>query len=770
MRATAAQVREKYDCKTWQDLEVAGSVVIQRVLDAIDAADFSVFDVTYPNENVLFEAGYAIARGKPIWLTLDSTISQAKQGWNELAILKPIGYEAYKNSADLAQKLRQRDPVHTVPPLYDSLIEPALPESATRTSLLYGQTFEPFEAANRLSTLVEARRRKGLQVVSADPTESSLNPITWYAPQLGAAAGVLINFAGTARNRANIHNARNSLVAGLAVGLEIPLLMLAEEDYARPFDYEDRLVVYNSAAACVSAARGWLDRLEVETVQVAVRRSAPGSRLAGLRAGEHVAENELADLSEYFVRTSAFYDVVGARDTLFVGHRGTGKTANAMQAFEELSSNKEILAVLIKPSSFEFPALLAAMERIPEHSHEYLFDTLWRFLVQTELAAAVLTTIDSRPTFVPAIEAEETFKSYAEGTPFDIRADMSVRLDQALLHLARLVEVEESVESGRSLVNEAFHTVALAELRHQLGPLLRTKKRVAVFIDNLDKGWKKSARLDLLAMLILGLLSARGRLVTDFAKQDWWRDEVKLTMAVFLRSDIFTYVKKAAREPDKLNISTITWTDPEILMQVLVERVQQSWAEGSAPPLYGGVFCQDVGGLPTEQYFARLVLPRPRDLVYLANAAISRAIDRRHDQVLEEDLLAATETYSQYAYEALLVENGITIPELEEVLFSFLGGPATLNRSQITARFVEARLPQAKYESVLTRLVEMSFLGVQTGPDEFQYPEVGSGFSRSVALARRHEPVADQQRFRIHQAFWAFLQVVSVNGELSVDS
>lgn len=555
-------------------------------------------------------------------------------------------------------------------------------------------------------------------------------------------------------------NCRNALVAGMAVGLDIPLLLLAEDDYAAPFDYEDQLVVYDSAAACVKAARKWMDRLQVEGVRVRSGTRTRRSMISGLRLGEHVAENELADLSDYFVPTSAYNDVLRARDTLFVGHRGTGKTANAIQAFEELSSNKQNFTLLIKPSGFEFPGLLAAVDRLPEHTHDYLFDSLWRFLIQTELAAAALTKIEDKPRYVPRTEGESALVEYASRAPFDIRADLSVRLDQALSFLMERLPENSTVEAGRNLINEALHSAALVDLRHVLGPVLREKKRVAVFIDNLDKGWQRGANLTLLARLILGLLSARGHLVTDFARQDWWREEVRLTIAVFLRSDIFTYVKREAREPDKLSISAIAWRDTETLFTMLTERVAHSWSESGDPPdLWGEVFCDRVRNTPTAEYMVSLVLPRPRDLVYVCNAAIARAVDRGHDRVQEEDVLAAEQTYSQYAHEALLVENGITIPEMQEILFGFLGAPAILTDEVLRASLQETSLQCDRLDDIVHRLLEMSFLGLEVGEDRFVYPEVGSDLEKALAQAKRYRADRAAWRYQIHPAYRAFLEV-----------
>jgi len=759
-RAVAKRAPSGHIYVTWESLQVGGTVVISTVLDAIEDASFCLFDVTRPNPNVLFEAGFAIARGKPIWLTVDTTVASYKKSWNDLAILKEIGYTPYQNSGDLIARINSMDPLDTVAPLYDTLIEPAIPYASDRTSLLYCPPYAPYEASNQLSSLVNDFRRRGLQVVVADPQESSLNQLRWYAPKLASAAGILINFAGADRTWSEPHNCRNAFVAGMAVGLEINLLMVSEGDYTRPFDYESKLGVYSTAAQCLRLARPWLESLDVESVRIPRTTAVPQSKLLSVRLGEHVAENESSDLAAYFVETAAYRDVVTARDTLFVGHRGTGKTANALQAFEEISANRENLAVLIKPPGFEFPGLLAAVDALPAYTHDYLFDTLWRFLIQTEICAAVLATIDQRPAFIPNDPGEDALLEYVDTAPFDVRADIAARLDQALQHLRSRLPELVGVDSGRVLINEAFHEGALAELRQRLGLVLKGKRRVAVFVDNLDKGWERTARLDTLARLILGLLTAKGRVVVDFNKQDWWRDKVKLTIAIFLRSDIFGYLKKEAREPDKLSTSTIVWRDPETLISVLQARIERTWSgRGPCPKLWGDIFPTEVDGTRTQEFLTNAVLPRPRDLVYLCNSAIARAIDRRHDSVLPDDLRAAIETYSQYAYEALLVEDGITIPEMEAVLFSFLGSTSIVTGAELITRMQAAGLPPERHTVVVGRLIETSFLGLETKPCLFLYPEIGADLDRALALSELVEPNWATRRYRVHEAFHRFLEI-----------
>lgn len=750
------------DACTWESLEVDGRIVLDEILTAIETSSMSVFDVTYPNPNVLFELGYAIGRGRPVWLTLDTTDSGAQKAWSELAILKPLGYTAYKNSTDLHGRFKLVAPLNTLTAPYDKLIEPSLPETPRpRDSILYCKTFEPFEASSVLDNLLDRRARRGLRVTVSDPSESSLNPLTWYAPNIATAAGVLVHFAAENRNRSLVHNNRHALVAGLSLGLDVPILMLAEQGYSAPFDYESRLHVYSTPAECESLAKQWLEGLTLEGVSWRTARTSQANPLSRLRFGEHVAENERNELLDYFVETAAFRDVVAARNTLFVGHRGSGKTANAIEGYRRLSANKTCTAVLIKPASFEFSAMMAVVDRLHSYQHDYFFDTLWRFVIQSELAATLLQQLEARSRFVPYSDEETSFLAYAAGIPFDLHAEVSVRLEQALGSL--LESLGPSTSDGaaeRNLINEAFHDHAIAEMRSRLGVLLKGRKRVAVFVDNLDKGWQRGADFPLMARFILGLLTAQGRVVTDFERQDYWRDAIRLSVAVFLRSDIYAYLRREAREPDKLPVSTIDWHDSDTLIRVLEERFMASEiAPESRDLLWNQYFVSEIRGEPVREYVARATLPRPRDLVYFCNSAIGWAIDRGHVRVEESDFLSAGDAYSQYAYEALLVENGVTIPEMEEALLAFLGAPAVASVSDRRQALIDVGIVGDDTERLLEKLFSTSFFGVEIAAGEFVFPEVGTPATRTAALAARLQPEEAMRRTQIHEAYWAFLQI-----------
>jgi hypothetical protein len=746
---------------SWEDLGVSGRFVVKRIVEAIDQASACAFDITTLNENVLFELGYAIARAKPVWILLDQTDVEAKQRWHQFQLLKSVGYVGWSNAEEIKANFLSRRPDLDDKTLYDDLIEPDLGVHVP-ASLFYLPAFHNTEPARLIDRRLKLEQARGVRLTLADPTESALNPLPWYASKVYESDCTLVHFEAPRRELATLHNARSALVAGLARGLDRQVLMLAEEDYSAPLDYEDLLRVYRSARECEAVVDSWLREVNLEPRGGSrTPRVRLAAELRTLRFGEHVAENELDTLSDYFLATASFEDVIADRNALYVGRKGTGKTANMLQAAARLSEDARNLVVVIKPASYEFSSLLALLGSLPVSLQQYSIQALWKFLLTSEIANRVLDVLESRAPGIPYTEQERRLLDYVESAGFGLREDFGARFERTVQSISGLVQNRHSEAAGRDFLTEALHAQAIGRLRSLLGPVLKSKKRVAVLIDNLDKGWERSANLDLLAQLLLGLLAAVGRVKVDFAKEDYWRERVSLTVATFLRSDIYGHVMAQAREPDKMPASVVTWDDPETLLRVVEERFLAARPDGTEPgELWARFFAPTIREHDTRSYVVSRVLPRPRDLIYLCNAAASAAANRGHQRIEADDLLAGELTYSQFAFESLLVENGITITLFSQVLLEFLGEPVIMDGARIRALIAQAGVDEAVVDGVFERLRDVSFLGLETGEGRFEFPGGGHSASRADVLARKlAEERESAVRYTVHPAFRSYLEM-----------
>jgi hypothetical protein len=210
-------------------------------------------------------------------------------------------------------------------------------------------------------------------------------------------------------------------------------------------------------------------------------------------------------------------------------------------------------------------------------------------------------------------------------------------------------------------------------------------------------------------------------------------------------------------------VSDIKWRDAETLLTVIEARFEAS-AAGSPDPadLWSKYFCPRVSDKQTRDFITSVVLPRPRDIVYFCNEAVNRALDRHHARVEPDDFYAAEETYSQWAFEALLVENGVTIPDMRKALFGFLCSREILTRREIYSCLEAAELGNDRHERVLMKLILASFLGIEVKQGEFAFPEVGTEMARAEVQASRLTPEFEGRRFRIHRAFHSFLDVSKI--------
>jgi hypothetical protein len=604
----------------------------------------------------------------------------------------------------------------------------------------------------------ELTKRRNLAVLRGDEDERGYAPLSFYAEMIYASAASLIYMLGPQRTRASVHNARASLLAGIAAGLGKPLLILAEDSFAPPIDYQDLLFQFGTARSMVGKVNQWLDELPSHLISTPARvREALG---LPLNLGEYVAEYEADNLGDYFVHTAEFDRVLSdqAGTAVFVGRKGTGKTATMLQAATELHRDKRNLVTVIKPSGYELESLLNVLGRLPDRGiADYFLNGLWEYLLFCEIAAAAVREAEGRPAGIASGSEMDALRAYLETYQIGLDQDLSVRLDAVVAELLDdLPDMPAGVSNVRNFLNQKLHASVLVELRQLIGTALKDRRRVALLIDNLDKAWERGANYEVLSRVIFGLLSAVGKVARDFSKQDAWREKVNVTLTVFLRADIFNVVLRHAREPDKIETLQIGWPDPDLLLRVIEDRYA-AIADKDPSEIWRSMFCVTVSSLDTRAYMLWRVLPRPRDLVYLTNAALLTASNRRHQRVLEEDVRAAENAYSQFAFEALLVESD---PDngLGDLLFEFAGLSATLTPAQLRAALGTAG---GERDEIVGTLLRSSFLGLEVDDDTYEYFSDETSERKHRTLARRlGERRGTPARYRIHPAFRPFLEIV----------
>jgi len=554
----------------------------------------------------------------------------------------------------------------------------------------------------------------------------------------------------------------------MAYGFEKPILMLAHSPYVPPVDYKDLLQVHSTAASCISSANLWLAEIETSYLE---RRSKVQEHateiqsavvLQSINLGEDIAENEQQqDLLEYFIPTAIFQEAIRTpQSVIYVGRKGTGKTATLYKVADTLRKDPRNHVCIIKPVAYELEGVLELLRSsISKAEQGYMLESLWKFLVYTELAQSVVAELEAKPPHYVRRPEEEQLCKYVDEYSDLVRLEFTVRMERILKELCQ-IDATQPIMQQRSRVSEILHSKVLQQLREILGRALQKRERVCVLIDNLDKAWTRDSNLALLSDFLFGLLSVSRAISEEYQRSGVsWR-QVRLSLLIFLRSDIFEHIMRVARERDKLVFRRLDWNDHSLLQNVIEERFMSKLDSSVLPDeIWTRFFVERVNQVHARDYITNHIIPRPRDMIYFCKAALARAVNLKHTIVEEIDILKAEEQYSHYAFNALEAETGAQLEHLEKLAYQFVGVDEIVTRDQIVQFAEKAGIALERTQYVIDLLCEATFLGLETGKDrfEFMYDENREEVIR--ALARKIAEATGQERFLINLPFHSFLEI-----------
>lgn len=757
---------EVVDASSWKDLAVTGRLVIKEIFAAIDATDIFACDLTHLNPNVLFELGYAVARNKKVWIFLDSSYETTVAEYKKVNLLSSVGYAEYHNSRDIVNSFLDDQPFLSVDEtLYEDIIEAVLLPPAKPPGVLYLKSAINTEASNCLTRRLE---KSPMDVFTDDPDEVSLQTLAWYAENSYTARCVIAHLLDDVRSQDLLsQNAKYAFVAGLSVGFEKPTLILAHSPYIPAFDYQDLLRVHDSASDCANAIDHWIAPLEEahrsqQEQMVEFRKTQQAANaLRQIYLGDHIAENEEQDLSHYFIRTPPYNNALSAEQSMiFVGRKGTGKTANLFRLSDELARDKRNHVCIVKPVDYDLEGMVSLLRDVgPRVERSYMAQSLWKFLIYTQLAVSAKDEISSLPIHVARSAAENDFLAFTEEIELVLKGDFSSRMDSAIAELCGL-DTSAPAKTQKARISEILHESILGQLRDKLGAVFQGRDRVIVLVDNLDKAWGVDSDISVLSEFLFGLLSVSRTITNEFGKQGVTWKSVALPIIVFLRSDIFSYIISAAREGDKLAFSTMDWTDTRLLQRLIEERFLASLDDSATPDLiWNGIFSASVGANPVWDHITSRIIQRPRDAIYLCKASLARAVGRRHIRIEAEDVASAEDDYSQYAYLTLVAEIRPLIPDIEYLLVHFAGSGDTASFDEIDRIIMESGIEEVTTREFIDLLSDSLFLGVETEPGVFTYLYDYNKRHITKALAQRVAEKTGTTRYSIHPAFHRYFEI-----------
>jgi hypothetical protein len=439
------------------------------------------------------------------------------------------------------------------------------------------------------------------------------------------------------------------------------------------------------------------------------------------------------------VRTARFEEALSGKQQVFIGSKGSGKTANFYQLKRELLRDAHNVVCDIKPSDYNMGRFLQALSGVRQlyGAQKHVCETAWKLVIYCELIEAFCNRIRSRPAYLSASPGEHRLIDFYTGHVELITSGFERRLERIAEWLA---EEQYNEENFSKRCYDNFLSQA-ANLLEQV--LDRFRGRVVVLLDNLDKAWDRTQDLSLQATAVYGLLSACPGIENDLHRK------ADVDLVVFLRRNIFEFVVETGREPDKLmeQAAELVW-DRDTLLQVVDERVRSTCLRYQVPEMdpWKELFPEKIQSQDTRRWIYDRILHKPRDLIRFVRRAMQAAGDHRHQEVTEEDLQLALRDYSEWAVTQAIAEYKTENPWLHRAIASLMG---TVEVHDL--RDLEVHLKQALSDAenpipprvAVQKLVQAGILGVGIG-QEVRFAETiqdGITLRHKVETHPWHQPL-----------------------------
>lgn len=328
---------------TWRALDIPGHFIAGEVLQNIKECDFFIADITALNFNVTYEIGYAIGSNKRVLLLRNKAISRSGITIDDVGIFDTLGYSEYENSQNIKEFLKVAN--KNTPILIDKVLNPKAPVYLMETEF----------KTDWMTRLVSRVKKAGFKFRNFDPNESPRLSAYEAIDHVSSSYGVVVPFLSSKYKNRDIHNIRAAFIAGLAEGMGKVTLTLQETYDPIPIDYRDSTSIANIDTVNVRVA----EFATQVTIAFQEYSNQPIKKekhfLRELKFGATSAENEMQELSNYYLETDQFLKALRGEVEIVVGRKGSGKSAIFLQIRDkERDQNRaKNIIVDLKPDGYK---------------------------------------------------------------------------------------------------------------------------------------------------------------------------------------------------------------------------------------------------------------------------------------------------------------------------------------------------------------------------------------------------------------------------------
>ena len=548
-----------FNLEGWEKNDISGISLTAPIFSKISTCEFLAADVTYLNENVAFEAGYAIGSKKRCLLFVNSAQTGDRELANNIGIFDTLGYEKYENSQMLTKLLVSRTDYKPIE--FEVAINHQQPVYIV----------EPAKKNDAHLILVSRTKKARWKYRSFNPDEDVRLSASDAIRHVAQSAGVIAPLQLASVQKFREQNIRAMFVAGLAVALEIPTLIIHPAEFSPPADVRDFTKKYRHPNDITEAVQAFSLEITDFSQQTRAKNSSGSTVLTRLSVGDPTAENEMTSLADYYLSTDEYKKALRGEVNLVVGRKGSGKTALFVQLRDAKRSKKANIVVDLKPEGFQLVKLKErVLDFLTEGAQQHLITALWEYILLLEITYKVLEKDRELHLRDHRLTAHYTaLKQLYGDTELSQEGDFRERLsklsDQLIHEFFRRFGSKGQQAAQNSRLNITTNQVTEVLYQHDIRNLyealiryLLLKEEVWLLFDNIDKGWDVEG-ISVEDILILRcLINANRKIEREFKGR-----RIKFYSIVFVRDDVYSLLMRdhlTTAKRCELRLIGLTWT------------------------------------------------------------------------------------------------------------------------------------------------------------------------------------------------------------------
>jgi hypothetical protein len=330
--------------------------------------------VTYVSENVAFEIGYAIGIKKRCLLFVNSAQKGDRELANNIGIFDTLGDEQYENSQTLTGLLVNRTDFSPIE--FETAINHQQPVYIV----------EPAKKNDAHLMLVSRTKKARWKYRSFNPDEDVRLSALEAIRHVAQSAGVIAPLQLASIQHSKEHNVRAMFVAGLAIALEVPTLIIHPTELSPPLDVRDLTKKYRHPNDIADAVQAFSLEITDFSQKEQSTPSSGSTVLSKLAIGDPTAENEMTTLSDYYLSTDEYLRALRGEVNLVVGRKGSGKTALFVRLRDTKRDRRSNIVVDLKPEGYQ---LVKLKERVLDFltvgAQQHLITALWEYILLLEI-------------------------------------------------------------------------------------------------------------------------------------------------------------------------------------------------------------------------------------------------------------------------------------------------------------------------------------------------------------------------------------------------